>query len=104
MDQDDFVLSDNDDNDDAEESPSEPKKEKLVTERDISQLPLKQRRKFLKLQHPELIPVATHFAEVLSELKSSTNVAVGALFQNRETAEVSFNVLPQIPRKTTTHL
>lgn len=52
-------------------------------------LPTKQRRNYLRLQHPELIPLSSHFSKVLTRLLDSTKVILGAALENKETARVS---------------
>lgn len=84
MDQEDFEISD----DEAESAPALPKSAKLATTRDISRLGLKDRRKLLNLQHPEMIPIVSHFSEVSQEFMDSTRVATKVLLENNQTAEV----------------
>jgi hypothetical protein len=88
MDEDDFVLS-------GEEDDSLPpnaanSQEKLVATRDTSKLSAKEKRKLMNKQHPELIPVVSHFSDVIKDLKNRTQVATKALTQADNTAEVSY--------------
>jgi hypothetical protein len=85
MDQDDFEISD----DDAEGAPIVQKTVKFATTRDISKLGPKDRRKLLKNQHPEMIPIVSHFSGVSKEFMDSTCVATRVLLENNQTAEVS---------------
>lgn len=85
MDQDDFEISD----DDVETAPLQQKSTKFATTRDISKLGPKDRRKLLKLQHPEMIPIVSHFSDVSKEFMDSTRVATKVLLENNLAAEVS---------------
>ncbi len=84
MDQGDFVLPDVD-----VENSALPETLKFQICKDIVKLPTKQRRNYLRLQHPELIPLSSHFSKVLTRLLDSTKVILGAALENKETARVS---------------
>ena len=86
MDHDDFELSD----DDKEEASSEKKTQSLDKMRDIASLGQKERRKLLKLQHPELLPIVSHFASVAKRHNDSTQVATRTLLENDEAAKVRY--------------
>ena len=85
MDKGDFEISD----DEVENTPSIPTTANFATERDISKLGQKDRRRLIKLQHPELIPIVTHFSKASKEYMDSTRVATKVLLENNQTAEVS---------------
>jgi hypothetical protein len=91
MDEDDFVLSDGEDDEPSnnrQESTSDAH-EKLLSNRDTTKLSSKAQRKLLNKQHPELMPVVSHFSSVVKELEDSTRVATKALTQENGAAEVS---------------
>jgi U3 small nucleolar RNA-associated protein 3 len=76
MSEDDFVLSDNEeDNKQAGDDAGE-----LSSARDVMKLSLKDKRKVLDKQHPEFLPLVSHFSSVVKDLDSRTAVAAGALF------------------------
>jgi U3 small nucleolar RNA-associated protein 3 len=84
MSEDDFVLSDNEEDkkqvgDEAAE---------LSSARDVMKLSLKDKRKVLDKQHPDFLPLLSHFSSVVKDLDSRTAVAAGALFDKDENAEV----------------
>jgi U3 small nucleolar RNA-associated protein 3 len=76
MDEDDFVLSDNEE--DVKEAGDEVGE--LSSARDVMKLSLKDKRKVLDKQHPEFMPLLSHFSSVVKDLDSRTAVAAGALF------------------------
>jgi U3 small nucleolar RNA-associated protein 3 len=85
MDEDDFVLSDNEE--DVKEAGDEVGE--LSSARDVMKLSLKDKRKVLDKQHPEFMPLLSHFSSVVKDLDSRTAVAAGALFDgDDENAEV----------------
>lgn len=87
MDEDDFAISgDEGDGDDDLEKPQE----ELKATRDTSKLSSKEKRKLIQKQHPELLPVVSHFSDVVKELKDRTRVATTVLTQDENSAEVSF--------------
>jgi hypothetical protein len=90
MDEDDFVLSGEDEepSNNRQESTSDGQ-EKLLSNRDTTKLSSKEQRKLLNKQHPELMPVVSHFSSVVKELEDSTRVATKALIQENGAAEVS---------------
>jgi U3 small nucleolar RNA-associated protein 3 len=101
MREDDFMLS-GDEEEEEEKTMSSGKKkngkdcnqetakESLTAARDLSKLSSKAKRKLLRTQHPELLPIASYFADIVSDLKNNTMVATKALFECEEgTAEVS---------------
>ena len=81
----DFELSDDDQHPQAAHSKETGWVEKM---RDIASLGPKERRKLLKLQHPELLPVVSHFATFSKEYIRSTTVATKTLLENDEAAKV----------------
>ena len=90
MDPGDFVLSDDDDEEELETTSEWPDKSKVPTGKGIVKLLPKQRRKYLKLQHPELIPISSHLSEVITRHQDSTKVILNAVLESKETAKVSF--------------
>lgn len=56
--------------------------------RDTTKLQLKGRRKLIRKQHPELIPVVSYVADVVRDIKDSTSVASGVLLDDKSAAEV----------------
>lgn len=87
MDHTDFELSDDDQNE-GSSLPVEKKTQSPDRMRDIASLGQKERRKLLKLQHPELLPIASHFASVAKEYSDSTEVATRTLLESDEAAKV----------------
>lgn len=90
MSEDDFIISDAEDDDDNSN--------KYKNDRDvavsakISKLSTKERKKLLEKQHPELLPLLSHFSDILQDLKSKTWVATHAVFDGEAgTAEVSLD-------------
>jgi hypothetical protein len=91
MQEDDFVPSD--DEEAADESTLVPNQ--VATFRDTAQLSGKERLKLLKMRHPELLPVVSHFTEILKEYLRTTKVATDALIGkelDEETAKVCFRI------------
>lgn len=91
MQEDDFVPSA-----DEEESDCVPSRDRIrgATVRDTEQLSSKEKRRLLTAQHPEFLPVASHFSEILKDFLQATKVATDALVgqneHNHETAKVRF--------------
>jgi U3 small nucleolar RNA-associated protein 3 len=91
MDEDDFVLSDDEasskkKNSEASEK-SKSKHEELQTIRDASKLSKKETRKLLEKQYPELLPMVSYFADVVTDLKDRTQIATTVLMEGEDTAE-----------------
>jgi U3 small nucleolar RNA-associated protein 3 len=93
MDEDDFVLSDQeDDDDDAPEKASDSKEMESVS-RDLKKLSRAAKRKLLQSHHPELLPLVGHFSEVVKDWNDRTRVASSALFSSTDvTPQVSYIV------------
>jgi U3 small nucleolar RNA-associated protein 3 len=101
MREDDFMLSGDEEEEEEKKLPTGKKKrgkeynqdtakESLTAARDLSKLSSKAKRKLLRTQHPELLPIASYFADIVSDLKNNTRVATKALLECEEgTAEVS---------------
>lgn len=88
MTEDDFVLSD-DEHDDAEEAGGG---NDIAAFRDLSKLSLKDKQKLLDKQHPELLPLLSHFSIMVNDLRNKTAVATQAVFYGEEgTADVSLH-------------
>lgn len=89
MQEDDFVPPGDED---ETEDLSSLGQERFATVRDTTQLSVKERRKLLKVQHPELLPVASFFSEILKEFLQTTKVATKALMgqnvNDQDTAKV----------------
>lgn len=83
MDQGDFVFPD----EEVESSALLPHKLKSQTEKSIVKLSQNHRRKYLRLQHPELIPISSHFSKVVARLHDSTKVILSAVLDNKQTAK-----------------
>ena len=81
MEEDDFVLSDNDDeiqkngNNDGET---------LQSSRDLNKLSNAAKRKILQSHHPELLPLVTHFSDVITDWHQRTRVVADALFASKD--------------------
>ena len=112
MDEDDFVLSDDDGDDDGQaggksDAGSSHKTESIsiLASRDVSKLTKAEKQNILKHKHSELLPIVSYFSDVVKELKEKTSVAQKALFDgDEETAEVSAYILINMfCRKECTH-
>mmetsp|Transcript_47075 Transcript_47075/g.52436 ORF Transcript_47075/g.52436 Transcript_47075/m.52436 type:complete len:689 (-) Transcript_47075:6636-8702(-) len=102
MDEDDFVLSE-DENDDRDSPTGDDETgkessstkitstktihEKLETIRDTSKLTKKETRQLLDKQYPELLPMVSYFSDIVKDLKDRTQVATKALMEGEGTAE-----------------
>jgi hypothetical protein len=95
MDEGDFMLPDDDDEDGV--GPTESRStsrlsgqqiDGVVAVRDVSKLSTRDKRKFLKKQHPELIPLTSFFSDICKELRDTTVVATDILTKNEDTVEV----------------
>jgi U3 small nucleolar RNA-associated protein 3 len=96
MTEDDFVLSDDEEGrPSSEKKPStEDSKEELFASRDLSKLSVKDKRKLLNKQHPELLPIVSYFSDIVKDLQGRTAVATKALMEGEEgTAQVSLIVV-----------
>ena len=80
MDEDDFIQSDDEDVADHPSSQQEQGK----TMRNVTGLSLKERKKLLKVQHPECVPVASHFSKVLKGFVHVTKKATEALTSSQD--------------------
>lgn len=91
MDEGDFMLPDEDDSADPATGPlpSHEAQGAVGTVRDVSNLSSRDKRNFIKKQHPELLPLASFFSEVCRELRDTTQVATNLLISNGQTVEVS---------------
>lgn len=91
MDEDDFVLSDNEEEPtkNAKNSSKSSNAETIKSSRDVSKLSRKEARKLLLKHHPELLPMISYFADVAKDLRDRTGVATKALMGDEGTAEVS---------------
>lgn len=92
MSEDDFVLSD------AEEVAAGSANDDIgsiaVASRNVSKMSLKEKQKLLDRQHPELLPLLSHFATMAEDLFLNTSVAAQAVFEGEEgTAEVRLESL-----------
>jgi len=94
MDEDDFVLSDDEVNhkDDwsmKNLSTTEAMKGIPQSTRDSAKLTKREARKLLHKRHPELLPMVSYFSGIVMDLKGRTDVATKALMDSEGTAEVS---------------
>jgi U3 small nucleolar RNA-associated protein 3 len=90
MDEDDFILSDNDDDQDKPSSNKEV--EAIQNSRDLKKLSRAAKRKLLQSHHPELIPLVTHFSGVIHDWNERTRVVSDALFRQRMFPRGKFGV------------
>jgi U3 small nucleolar RNA-associated protein 3 len=92
MTEEDFVLSDD------EEDAVELRDGKGVTAtRNLSKLSMKDKQKLLDKQHPELLPLLSHFSTMVEHLDAKTAVATRAVFFGEEdTADVSLDLYSYI--------
>jgi hypothetical protein len=95
MTEDDFVLSDTDDDDDDNRHQSD---HDVTVSANLAKLSTKERKKLLEKQHPELLPLLSHFSEIVQDLQSKTWVATHAVFDGETgTAEVSRRERKKMP-------
>lgn len=104
MDEDDF-LSDDDDDDDSKDEPLSPESKKasnkkeqvdgstnlVAAKRDLSKLSRSDKRKLLQSHHPELLPLVSHFSQVVEDWNGKTRIVANALLDgpDRDASEVS---------------
>lgn len=90
MEEEDFMLSDDED----EEKPTAKGKEKSIDirgTRDLSKLSKSDKRRLLQSHHPELLPLVSHFKDVVEEWNDRTSVVAKAVLEGDEgTIEVSY--------------
>jgi hypothetical protein len=85
MTEDDFVVSS-----DEEDTPEVKDITTSMSQRNLLQLSIKDKRRLLNKHHPEFLPLVTHFSTVIKNYDSKTSKAVGAMFYGEEgTANVS---------------
>ena len=85
MSEEDFVLSDEEVTNDASVQDAA----LSVASRNLFKLSSKEKQKLLDRQHPELLPLLSHFSNLTEDLCQSTSVAARALFEGEEgTAKV----------------
>ena len=87
MQEDDFVLS----GDEAGLSENAKANSKEIFQgalRESVELSGKEKRKLLDQQHPELIPLISHFSESIKALKNRTCIATKVLLENDSSAQV----------------
>ena len=86
MNEEDFLLSDDDDEQQQQQAADV---ENITAHRDISMLPLKDKRRLLNKLHPELLPLVTHFKSFADDLDDRTSVITNALLNgDKNTAQV----------------
>jgi hypothetical protein len=110
MSEDDFIVSDEDnddddndvdvDNDDNDEdnvkykdkvkSTTTKSVSKIVSNDKFTSLSMKEKRKIIEKQHPEMLPILSHFTDIVQNLQNHTSIATKAIFDSKEenTAEV----------------
>ena len=85
MDEGDFMLPDDEGEKKSSELPE--MKGTLSAVRDVTKLSSRDKRKFIKKRHPELMPLVSFFSDVCKELRDTTSVATQMLTQNDESVE-----------------
>jgi U3 small nucleolar RNA-associated protein 3 len=86
MQEEDFVLSDDEEQDEAKTEESD----KTKMNKDVAKLSRSEKARMLDQQHPELLALVGHFSKVLREWKEKTNVVTSVLLQGGDgTTEVS---------------
>ena len=87
MDEHDFMLSEDEQDDDSDKNTME------QTTRDLTKLSRAARRKLIKSHHPELLPLVSHFAQIIQNWNDKTRVVTEALFSSQDvSAQVSVSV------------
>lgn len=61
----------------------------ISASRDVSNLSSKAKRKFIKKQHPELLPLVAHFSDVCKDCKEIANAASSILHRSDDIIKVS---------------
>ena len=94
MDEDDFVLSGDEEAPvkEGEKREKSLEEEQIAAVRDITKLSSKEKRLLLKKQHPELLPIISYFVDIVKDLKLSTDIATKAVMETENAAEVSFKL------------
>eukprot|EP00980_Cylindrotheca_fusiformis_P020257 scaffold7328_cov145-Cylindrotheca_fusiformis.AAC.5 len=88
MDEADFMLPAEDDTDGLAVQPRfKDSHENVASEPDVSKLSGKEKRKFLKKRHPEILTLATFFSDVCKELRYTTQVATTILAESKQARE-----------------
>ena len=94
MEEDDFVLSGEEENGSGkmQELAMSKSQEGSLTFRDTVSMSTKEKRKLMTNQHPEIIPVISHFSDFIKE-GIETNVATQVMTQAGNMVEVSYCVI-----------
>ena len=88
----DFELSDSEEQNDQSKQSGDV--EKLSSSRDVHKLSVKERKKLLDKQHPEMLPLMSYFSGAAKEFDEKTNLAAKALFEGeKDAADVSFMIV-----------
>ena len=88
MKEEDFLLSD-DDEEEGAAAADDKAHEMMLQKVDWKTKSRSEKTKFLDRKHPELLPLVSHFSEMLQDFKNQTNVVVQALLEGEEgTAQV----------------
>lgn len=86
MTDDDFAI---DDEEDKRQEGQADKDGTVAVERDVTKLSQKEKQKLLDKQHPELLPLLSHFSDAVKDLNDNTMLAKNALIDGEDgTAEV----------------
>jgi U3 small nucleolar RNA-associated protein 3 len=86
MTEEDFILSDadddeNDENHQHDSTVGNQEKTTISSTKDITKLSIKEKRKIIDKQHPEMLPLVSHFSSVVEDLSNQTSVATRAIFE-----------------------
>ena len=82
MDEEDFVLSDDERSSKVKTSLSVV--DKITAQRDVSKLSRSDKKKLLHSHHPELLPLLTHFSQLIRDYESRTQIVTKALLEGDE--------------------
>jgi len=94
MDEDDFVMSDEEEEEKADKADTNKKSIDMRGARDLSKLSKSDRRRLLQSHHPELLPLVSHFKDSVEEWDDRTSVVANAVLEGDEgTVEVSTMLL-----------
>jgi hypothetical protein len=89
MTEDDFVMSSDDEHDQMEDDQNGVTSSS-ISNRNFLKLSTKEKRKLLDKQHPEFLPLLTHFSKVVQDYHTKTSKVTDAIFFGKQgTADVS---------------
>ena len=89
MDEDDFIIEDHFDNESGRNTIHLDVDSKITSYRDVSNLSSKEKRRFIKNQHPELLPLVSHFSDLCRDCRETTSAVKALLNGSADVIKVS---------------